>query len=110
MGSKLAARHEDPGVQPERTVLSWGRTSLATAVVAMLLIRWYPSVGPTVFIPVVIAITGAGLIHLSQRRRYAMQASGIANERVAPDFWAIVWMTVMAVLIATTGVVTMWVA
>ncbi|GAA2044235.1 DUF202 domain-containing protein [Yaniella flava] len=110
MGSKLAARHEDPGVQPERTVLSWGRTSLATAVVAMLLIRWYPSVGPMVFLPVVIAITGAVLIHLSQRRRYDMQTSGIANERVAPDFWAIVWMTVMAVLIATTGVVTMWVA
>lgn len=106
--SHQSVGHQDPGLQPERTVMSWGRTGLATSIVALLLIRWYPSVGPVVFIPVGIAILGAGLIQVSQRRRYQVQAAGIANEQVASDFWAVLWMTVMAVLIATTGVVTIW--
>ena len=89
--------------------MSWGRTGLATAVVALLLIRWYPSVGPVVFVPVTIAVVGVGLIQLSQRRRYSIQAAGIAHEKVAADFWAVVWMTVMSALIATTGMLGIWV-
>lgn len=111
LGSRARGiQHTDPGLQPERTVMSWGRTGLATSIVALLLIRWYPSVGLVVFVPVVIAIIGAGLIQLSQRRRYQVQAAGIANENVASDFWAVFWMTVMAVLIATTGIITIWAA
>lgn len=89
--------------------MSWGRTGLATSVVALLLIRWYPSVGTAVLIPVAIAVVGAGLIQVSQRRRYSLQVAGIAYEKVAADFWAVLWMTVMSVLIAVTGILGVWV-
>lgn len=88
--------------------MSWGRTGLATSVVALLLIRWYPSVGAFVFVPVVIAVVGASLIQISQRRRYSVQAAGIAYERVSADFWAVSWMTTMAVFLAITAGLAIW--
>lgn len=89
--------------------MSWGRTGLATSVVALLLIRWYPSVGPSVFVPVIIAVVGAGLIQVSQRRRYRIRVAGINYERVAADLWAVVWMTVLPILIALTAIIGVWV-
>lgn len=81
---------------------------MATGVVAMLLLRWYPEVGPIVLAPVAIAVVGAGVIQIFQRRRYRIQTAGITNERVSADFWAMAWMTTMAILIAATGIITMW--
>lgn len=37
--------HHDPGLQPERTVMSWGRTVLALGVLSLTFLRWWPAVG-----------------------------------------------------------------
>jgi len=42
---------------------------------------------------------------LSQRRRYTIQTTGIINERVAADFWAVGWMTIMVGLNAVTVII-----
>ena len=49
--------HEDPGLQPERTVLSWGRTMLALCTAAAIFLRWLPMQGP-----LVLALFGVGMV------------------------------------------------
>ncbi|QYH20323.1 DUF202 domain-containing protein [Corynebacterium aquatimens] len=32
--------HADPGLQPERTSMSWSRTAISMLVVSSILLRW----------------------------------------------------------------------
>lgn len=45
--------HGDPGLQPERTVLAWGRTTLTLVTASAIFLRWIPEHGPLVlpFLP-----------------------------------------------------------
>lgn len=59
----------DPGLQPERTRLAWRRTSLATAIVAVLLLRMAFRVGPVGALPAAGALAGwAACAALAHRR------------------------------------------
>lgn len=92
--------HRDPGLQPERTVMSWGRTMLALTVVSCGYLRWWPYHGAWVLIPMGMAMLAAGAIYVTQRIRYRKQGVGIAAERVRADVWAVLWMTVLIVAMA----------
>lgn len=100
--------HQDPGLQPERTVMSWDRTLLALFVVAAMLLRWYPAVGLAALVPAGLCGAAALVIHLTQRRRYAVQSTGIAAERVAADVFAVLWMVVLVTAVALTGIAAIW--
>lgn len=101
--------HQDPGLQPERTVMSWDRTLLALCVVAALLLRWFPAVGLAALLPAGLCGAAALAIHLTQRRRYALQSTGIAVERVEADVFAVLWMVLLVVAVAVLGVLAIWV-
>ncbi|AKK12158.1 DUF202 domain-containing protein [Corynebacterium uterequi] len=96
---RLSTRlHEDPGLQPERTALSWGRTVLALLVCASTLLRWagmYPSV--IVVLALVLALLAVTLL-LAGHHRYQREAHSLAKERVQPN--------VVAVLLVTACMVT----
>ncbi|MFC0581861.1 DUF202 domain-containing protein [Micrococcoides hystricis] len=92
--------HRDPGLQPERTVMSWGRTMMALAVVSCLYLRWWPYHGAWVLIPLGTAMLTAGAIYATQRVRYQKQGLGIAVERVHADVWAVVALTGLIVAMA----------
>lgn len=75
----------DAGLQPERTSLSWSRTSLALMVCSATLLRWafyYPWL---VYAAIGILAVLAVVISLTQRQRYATDAKGIAREGLPPN-------------------------
>lgn len=101
--------HADPGLQPERTVMSWSRTLMALCVTALFFLRWYPEQGLITFAPAVLCAMAATGIHFSQRARYTLQSTGIAAERVRADVWAVLWMTTLVVVLAFSALVAVWV-
>lgn len=90
--------HQDPGLQPERTVMSWGRTTLSLFVVSAVFMRWMHHYGPSILILVAVGAIGALTIYATQRRRYSTRTRGIADERLEADVAAIFW-TAGAVMI-----------
>lgn len=100
--------HADPGLQPERTVMSWGRTLLALFVASMMFLRWYPTEGPITLVPALLCAVAGMAIHLTQRRRYALQSHGIRQERVRADVWAVLWMLSLVVVLSALGISAVW--
>lgn len=106
MASEPAERaHQDPGLQPERTVMSWGRTTLSLCVAGAIFLRWTPHYGVGALLMVLVAVGLAGGIYLSQRRRYAVRAMGLAAERIHADVAAVFWMSASVLVIGTLGLV-----
>ncbi|MEE1622558.1 DUF202 domain-containing protein [Zafaria sp. Z1313] len=84
-----AVAHGDPGLQPERTSLAWGRTMLALFLAAGVLLRWLPFYGYGALAPAVVAAAiGAG-IYATQKHRYAAATRGIAREALRADAVAV---------------------
>ncbi|WP_309126390.1 DUF202 domain-containing protein [Kocuria sp.] len=98
--------HRDPGLQPERTTMAWGRTMLTFVVVAALFLRWVPRHGPFVLVLLLLAVLTAAAVCLTQRRRYARSARGIARDEPTPEVGAVL-ATAAAVLVL--GALGLWV-
>lgn len=79
----MRLHHSDPGLQPERTSLSWTRTTVSLSVVSMILVRWAWVYGPWVFALVGILLALAATIYLTQQARYQADVQGLISE-VAP--------------------------
>ncbi|MCR8674711.1 DUF202 domain-containing protein [Micrococcus sp. HG099] len=96
--------HHDPGLQPERTVMSWGRTVLALGVLSLMFLRWWPAVGAWAFGPAVVAAVGGAAVLATQRRRYVAQSRGIAGERARPALASVAGMVALVVGLAALGI------
>ncbi|WP_238147666.1 DUF202 domain-containing protein [Rothia uropygioeca] len=69
----------DPGLQPERTALAWGRTLLAVGVVGAGFLRWLPHFGWWVVLLALLAWLVSLSIYGTQRRRYRRQSRGVRH-------------------------------
>ena len=77
--TRLAAVHNDPGLQPERTDLAWRRTALTLITAACIFLRWMPHYGWFAGTLVAASLLVALGITVTQRRRYHRAASGIGG-------------------------------
>jgi uncharacterized membrane protein YidH (DUF202 family) len=82
---RTIAAHADPGLQPERTTLAWGRTVLALITTAAVCLRWVTHHGVFVLTLFAVAVGAGAAIHLGQRARYARNCRAITEETVAAD-------------------------
>jgi uncharacterized membrane protein YidH (DUF202 family) len=95
--------HEDPGLQPERTTLAWGRTVLAFITAAAVCLRWVTHHGPFVLVLFAVAVTTGAVVYLTQRARYARSCSGISDERVTADVLGVIGLASATVILGALG-------
>lgn len=95
--------HDDPGLQPERTILAWNRTTVSLAVCTAVILRWTSYYGAAILIPVVFLVALAMFILVTQRLRYQRQARGLASELVPPNLIGVATLTSTLLAFGTTG-------
>lgn len=94
--------HSDPGVQPERTSLSWTRTSLALLVLGLTILRWayaYPAVA--IVLAVVAMMVGVATI-TGRRQRYEHDSLGLDRGSLRPNTSGVFLVAGAVTLIAAT--------
>lgn len=98
--------HEDPGLQPERTSLAWGRTLLTMITVSALFLRWMPYHGAFVGMLVAVSLMAALYIWATQQRRYTRSASGLKSGRIRADAASILWLGASVFILGALGLYT----
>ncbi|GAC1491462.1 MAG: hypothetical protein NVS2B15_10790 [Pseudarthrobacter sp.] len=98
------APHGDPGLQPERTTLAWGRTMMALVTVSAIFLRWLPHHGFPILLLFAVSAAAAAAIYFTQRRRYLARAHGVANESIEADTSAILWTAFAGIVLGALGI------
>ena len=103
-GFRPAGSHGDPGLQPERTTLAWGRTVLALVTVSAIFLRWLPRHGLPILLLFAVSAAAALAIYVTQQRRYSARSRGLSRERVDADITAVLWTAFAGVALGGLGI------
>jgi hypothetical protein len=103
---RYTAFHGDPGLQPERTDLAWGRTTMSMVIAAAVFLRWLPHHGWFVGTLVGCAIVTAAAINFTQKRRFHRAVRGIRDETMAPHLGSTAAVAASVVVLALLGIYT----
>ena len=103
-GRQPQSGHQDPGLQPERTALAWGRTSLAMVVASAMFLRWVPTHGWFAGALVFLTLVTAASIHFTQKRRYSRASAGISSENVQANIGTMLAVALAVVVLGAVGI------
>lgn len=98
--------HGDPGLQPERTDLAWGRTTMAMVVAAAVFLRWMSHHGWFAGTLVAAAIITGLAINLTRKRRFHRAVHGINSESMPADVVSTAAVAGSVVILAVLGILT----
>lgn len=96
--------HGDPGLQPERTDLAWGRTTLSLVVVAATFLRWMPHHGWFVSTLVAAATLTAVAIGIKRKRRFHRAIQALNQETMRPDIASTATVAAAVATLAALGI------
>jgi uncharacterized membrane protein YidH (DUF202 family) len=96
--------HDDPGLQPERTTLAWGRTLLALLTVSVLFLRWIEQHGLFVLTLWAVSLVTAAAIFATQRARYARGGEAIMRGLMGPNVGAVAWIAGSGLVLGVLGI------
>ncbi|MBT2568163.1 DUF202 domain-containing protein [Arthrobacter sp. ISL-85] len=98
--------HDDPGLQPERTDMAWGRTTLSLVVAAATFLRWLPHHGWFVGSLVAAATLTAITINFTRKRRLHRSIQGINQEAITPVIASTTALAGSVVILSLLGIYT----
>lgn len=96
----------DPGLQPERTTLSWVRSASALAALGALYLRCVPAAGGATAAVGVVMLVGAGVLLASARRRHRRRCEEFEKGRARAEWGGNVVLLVTVLVAAGAGAVT----
>ena len=102
--SPVSLGHDDPGLQPERTLLAWRRTLLTLIVVCTIFLRWIPHFGLIALLPIMVSLAASLLIQLALNSRYRKSARGLKSERIPAPLREVVVMGATVMVLSVVGI------
>lgn len=94
----------DSGLQPERTDLAWGRTTLSLMVAAAVFLRWMPHHGWFVGSLVAASAITALAIGFTRKGRFYRAVHGIDQEALVPGIASTAAVAASVVVLAGLGI------
>ncbi|MGY0498353.1 DUF202 domain-containing protein [Nocardia sp. FBN12] len=100
----MAVSHStDPGLQPERTSLSFVRTELSILAVVAASLRWLPSADPAALLGPAVAGTLVAGVALHECRSRPLRMTRFADGSVSPSTGCGALLAVSVVLLSLSG-------
>ena len=96
--------HDDPGLQPERTLLAWRRTLMTLLVVCTLFLRWIPHFGLITLLPITFSLMAALLIQIGLNARYRKSSKGLKQERIPAPLREVVVLGCVMIALSAMGI------
>jgi len=96
--------HDDPGLQPERTLLAWRRTLMTLLVVCTIFLRWIPHFGLIALLPIIVTLAAAILIQIGLNARYRKSAKGLKQERIPAPLREVAVLGATVMVLSVVGI------